>query len=368
MPAETIIQIRRGLASTWTSLNPVLEAGEFGLETDTKKVKIGDGSTFWQDLKYSIGQVGNLNIGSGGGNSIESTFGDILLSPNGGNVQVSSNLFVSGNVYSSTNKKLATEEYVDSVKQGLDVKDSVRVATTEYIDLQGIKTIDGVSLSAGDRVLVKNQLDQNQNGIYEVSSGVWVRASDANTNEDVTPGMFAFVEQGDVNSNSGWVLITARPIVLGVTPLSFTQFSGAGQITVNGGLVKEGNAISVQTADASRIVINPNSIDLAASGVQPGEYTRVQVDEYGRVTSGANWSSNDITSLGTITSGVWNASVIQPQYGGTGISSYSSGDLVYADDVNSLSVLPKGLSNSLLKMDADGEFPEWSGVIDGGSP
>lgn len=183
----------------------------------------------------------------------------------------------------------ATKAYVDATKQGLDVKDSVRVATTGNITLSGTQTIDGISLVAGDRVLVKNQSTASENGIYDVvSGGSWNRSADANISAEVTSGMFLFVEQGTTNADSGWVLTTDGTITLGTTGLAFTQFSGAGQITAGGGLTKTGNTIDVATANAGRIVINADSIDLATTGVSASTYKSVTVDAYGRVTAGTN--------------------------------------------------------------------------------
>lgn len=183
----------------------------------------------------------------------------------------------------------ATKAYVDATKQGLDVKDSVRVATTGNITLSGTQTIDGISLSAGNRVLVKNQSTASENGIYDVvSGGSWTRSADANISAEVTSGMFVFVEEGSTNADSGWVLTTDGAITLGTTGLAFTQFSGAGQITAGGGLTKTGNTIDVATADAGRIVINADSIDLATTGVSASTYKSVTVDTYGRVTAGSN--------------------------------------------------------------------------------
>jgi len=166
---------------------------------------------------------------------------------------------------------VATKAYVDSVLQGLDVKQSVKVATTANITLSGLQTIDGISLSTGDRVLVKNQTNAAENGIYVANSGAWTRATDADTATKLTSGMFVFVEQGTVNKDSGWVLTTDGPVTLGTTSLTFVQFSGAGQITVGAGLTKTGNFI-----------------DVATSTVTPGTYKSVTVDSYGRVTSGTN--------------------------------------------------------------------------------
>lgn len=346
MAAETVIQLRRGLAATWVSTNPVLEMGELGFETDTRKIKVGDGVTAWTGLNYIVKQVDNLLLGS---NTISATNlnGDILLSPNGtGMVKVVGvNLVVDGDIYSQTSKKIATEEYVDAVRQGLDVKDSVRVATTANITLSGLQTIDGVTLSAGQRVLVKNQDLPSENGIYVASAGVWPRGSDSNTNSNVTAGMFTFVEEGSVNANSGWVLITAGSITPGSTPLSFTQFSGAGQISAGAGLTKNGNQLDVG-GTAGRITVNADSIDIASDYV----------------------GQNTITTVGEITTGTWKASTVEAAYGGTGISTYAVGDMIYASGTSTLSRLAAGQASYFMRMNSTGTAPEWSNVINGGTP
>lgn len=181
----------------------------------------------------------------------------------------------------------ATKAYVDATKQGLDVKDSVRVATTSNITLSGTQTIDSIAVVAGDRVLVKNQTTGSANGIYVVAAGAWARAVDANTSVKVTSGMFTFVEEGTTNADSGWVLTNDGTITLGTTTLTFVQFSGAGQITAGSGLTKTGNTIDVVTANAARIVVNADSIDLATIGT-PGTYRSVTVDSYGRISAGTN--------------------------------------------------------------------------------
>jgi phage-related tail fiber protein len=182
----------------------------------------------------------------------------------------------------------ANKAYVDASRSGLDVKDSVRAATTGDITLSGEQTIDGVAVVAGDRVLVKNQSTGSANGIYVAAAGAWSRATDADTSAEVTAGMFAFVAEGTVNADSGWVLSTNDTITLGTTSLTFSQFSGAGQITAGAGLTKSGNTLDVVTADSGRIVVNSDSIDLAVSGVTASTYKSVTVDTYGRVTAGTN--------------------------------------------------------------------------------
>lgn len=182
----------------------------------------------------------------------------------------------------------ATKAYVDAMATGLDVKSSVRVATTANITLSGTQTIDGVAVIAGDRVLVKNQSTASENGLWVVAAGTWTRATDADADAEVTAGLFTFVEEGTVGGGVGFVLTTANPIVVGTTSLTFTQFSGATDITAGAGLTKTGTTIDVETASAGRIVVNADNIDLASGVVTPGTYDSVTVDTYGRVTAGAN--------------------------------------------------------------------------------
>ncbi len=181
----------------------------------------------------------------------------------------------------------ATKAYVDQVAQGLDVKASVRVATTASITLSGTQTIDGVAVIAGDRVLVKDQSTGSQNGVYVAAAGAWSRSSDMDAWTEF-PGAFVFVEQGTVNDNSGWVCTVSQGGTLGSTTVTFEQFSGAGQITAGTGMTKTGNTLNVNTASSSRIVVGADEIDLATTGVSAGTYRSVTVDLYGRVTAGTN--------------------------------------------------------------------------------
>lgn len=172
----------------------------------------------------------------------------------------------------------ASKGYVDAFKQGLDFKDSVRVASTANIAIASAlingSTIDSVTVSTGDRVLLKNQTTASQNGIYVVvASGAASRSNDANSNTDVTSGMYAFVSEGTLNASTGYVLTTPDPITLGTTSLNFTQFSGTGQIIAGNGLVKSGNTIdAVGTAagtapSAGNIVVIADSINIGTNVV-----------------------------------------------------------------------------------------------------
>ena len=180
----------------------------------------------------------------------------------------------------------ATKAYVDAMSVGLDVKASVRVATTANITLSAPQTIDTVGVVAGDRVLVKNQGTATQNGIYLVASGAWTRAGDFNSSAAATPGAFAFVEEGG-QADTGWVLSTNGPITLDTTPLAFAQFSGAGAWTAGDGMTQTGTTFNV---------VAGNGISVAADSVAIN--TAVVVCKYA-VTVGGTTSIAVTHNLGT---------------------------------------------------------------------
>lgn len=191
------IQLKRGLASAWSVQNPILFAGEVGIESDTNKIKIGDGVTAWNSLPY----------------------------------------------FSNINK---------SVKAA-----SPNVSFT----LSGTITLDGVVLSVGDRVLVKNQATASQNGIYIVSSGAWTRAYDANTTPEIV-GSFVFVEGGTLNAGSTWTTDFSSSGIVGTTAMNWYQLlstktpvtlasggTNASLTAVSGGVVySTGSAMAISSA------------------------------------------------------------------------------------------------------------------------
>lgn len=200
----------------------------------------------------------------------------------------------------------ATKGYVDAARAGLDVKQSVRAATTGPVniasDLENGDTLDTtVTLATGDRVLVKNQTTASENGIYVVqASGAAVRAVDFDGAGEVSGGAFTFVEEGTVNADSGWVVATNGPITVGSGDIDWVQFSGAGQIIAGDGLTKTGNTIDVG-GTTDRISVTANAVDIASTYV----------------------GQSSITTLGTITTGVWNGTDVAVADGGTGSSTES---------------------------------------------
>ena len=159
----------------------------------------------------------------------------------------------------------ANKGYVDGVAQGLDVKDSVVATTTANGTLSTAfangQSIDGVTLQTGDRILIKNQTTQSQNGIYNVNaSGAPSRATDMATGANAA-GAFVFVEQGTVNAENGFTCTSdTGSAVVGTNNLTFAQFSGAGQVIAGDGLDKSGNTLSVDLKANGGLVIESTEI------------------------------------------------------------------------------------------------------------
>lgn len=307
--------------------------------TDLDCLKYCDG-TSWITIVKSVSSGGTYSSAL----SISSSGGAITITPNladGSNAGLLSSTFytdLNNATATSTADTLAKRDsngriqvaapsndldaankgYVDAARSGLDVKASVRVATAAHLsaftrvgnvltaDANGALVVDGATVALNDRVLVKDETNSNApfNGIYTVTATgdagtPWVltRSTDADSNAEVTAGMFTFVAEGTVNADSGWVLTTNDTITLGTTNLAFVQFSGAGQITAGNGLTKTGNTIdAVGTAD--RITVNADSIDIAATYA----------------------GQSSITTLGTIGTGTWEATDVGVAHGGTGAS------------------------------------------------
>ena len=289
--------------------------------------------------------------------------GDLVLSPNGtGSVTVPSGYEARAGFGSDS---LVNKTYVDSVANGLDVKASVRVATTANLaasynngagtltaSSNGAISIDGVTLSTNDRVLVKDQSTAAQNGFYKVtatggagSAFVLTRTPDADAASELTAGAFTFTEEGTANADNGYVLSTDGAITLGTTSITFEQFSGAGQIAAGNGLTKTGNTIDA-VGTSNRISVSANAIDI----------------------SNAYVGQTSITTLGTITTGTWNGTAIAVGSGGTGLTSIAKGSVLVANSANTLSALDGGGSNDgFLAYTASSDTLSFATSIDGGT-
>ncbi len=262
--------------------------------------------------------VDNLNFN---GNTITSTDtnGNIILSPNG-----TGKVDISGSILTGLNEPVnptdaATKNYVDTVAEGLHVHEAAKVATTGTLATlsggsvtyangtagvgatltlsAGLTAIDGVTLVNGDRILIKNEATQAHNGMYvRTSATVLTRASDFDTAAEIGGGDFTFVEQGTTYGNTGWVQ-TFEVLTVGTDTVIWQQFSGTGTFTAGAGLTISGTEFNV-IGTANRITVNPDSVDIASTYV----------------------GQTSITTLGTISSGTWQGTIVAGQYGGTGVN------------------------------------------------
>jgi len=291
--------------------------------------------------------VDNITID---GNTISTTNsnGNLVLDPNGtGNIDASSAKII--NVATPTGSTdAANKAYVDAQLQGLDVKNSVRVATTANGTLATAfangQTVDGVSLSTGDRILLKDQSTGSENGIYTVnSSGAPTRATDFDADSEVTGGTFFFVEEGTTNADNGFVMTNDGTVTVGTTALTFTQFSGAGQVIAGDALTKSGNTLNVGVDDSS-IEISSDALRVKASGI----------------TNAMLAGSIDLTAKVTGALPVGN--------GGTGLTSIAKGSVLVANSANTLSALDGGGSNDgILTYTASSDTLAFATAVDGGT-
>jgi len=244
-----------------------------GLSPTDGNIIIGDGSNF----VLEAGNVARTSLGLGTGDSptfSASTISNALeageLDVTGG-VSIGSTLDMNSSVIlglatPSADSHAANKAYVDSIAQGLDIKESVRAATSANITLSGTQSIDGVSILAGERVLVKEQTDASENGVYIADSGSWTRSEDMSAGYNAS-GSFLFVEEGSSFADNGFVCASDDSAdTVGTDDLSFQQFSGAGQITAGEALLKTGDLLDVQVDDSS-IQVDSDSLKVKALGV-----------------------------------------------------------------------------------------------------
>lgn len=205
------------------------------------------------------------------------------------------------NVY---NKTQIDQLFLESAS-GIIIRSPVRAATTANITLSAVQTIDGITLLSGDRVLVKNQTNATQNGVYTVSASTWVRVDDLNEASELVHGVFYYVNEGTVNGASGWMLDLygiANPAV-GTTNISFKQFFASTTYNAGTGLLKVGNVFNVDF-----------------NSVATRTHTHTITDILGGTLSVAN--------------------------GGTGAVSFTTGELLIGNGTNPLSSMSRtGIDN-----------------------
>lgn len=269
---------------------------------------------------------------------------DLALAPNGeGTVTVASGYELRANFGDTS---LTNKAYVDSVVQGLDIKESVRVASQSAIDLTSVTTIDGVAMVDGDRVLVRAQTSIAENGIYIWSTGGTLsRSDDADDGSKLDGGTFVFVEEG-TDADAGYVMTNNDVITIDVSDITWTQFSGAGSITAGAGMSKTGNTLQVLVAAAGGLEISADEIQIANAGVT------------------TDMIAANAVSLATQVDGV-----LPVGNGGTGRATITADALVYGNGTNSLTMLAPvtGTAGQILGADATTGAPVWVTTIDGGT-
>ena len=253
----------------------------------------------------------------------------------------------------------AVKQYVDSVAQGLDVKKSVRVATTAAGTLassfENGDTIDGVTLTTGDRILIKDQADASENGIYVVeASGAPTRATDFDSTTEVTGGAFTFVEEGTVNADAGFVMTeNGDSITVGTDDLEFSQFSGAGSIEAGAAMSKTGSRLDVEVDDSS-IEVSSDALQVKASGI-----TNAML-----AGSIANAKLANSTISGVALGGTLNA-LSKATNSGLAMTSYTGTAAVsdLAMDMNDLASATIAAGDSIAFIDADGSNATKKGTV-----
>lgn len=412
--AEIASSSNLGVATFNTASFDVSVGGDVTIKTaGVSNTQLANSSVTFGSTEVSLGStstsitgltqvdVDNLTL-NGNTLSATNTDGNVVLAPAGSGTVDVSNKRITSVAEPTQTTDAATKGYVDAVKTGLDVKDSVRLATTGNLTAtydngtsgvgatltnsgtQEALTIDGVSAVVGNRILVKDQTTGLQNGIYVVTdigsaSTNWVltRAIDFDNSPDgeVSGGAFTFVEAGTTQADNGYVVTTNGAITVGSTSIDWVQFSGAGQVVAGAGLTKSGNTLDVQVGTGIAIVSDTVTLasSVAGDGLTFNAGTLDVVGTADRITVGSNSvdiastyvGQTSITTLGTVTTGTWSADTIATTKGGTGLTGYSTGDLIYASGTNTLATLAAAVEGKVLQMGAGGT-PVW-GDIDGGT-
>lgn len=205
------------------------------------------------------------------------------------------------------NIDIANKAYVDAIAQGLAPKQACKVATTADITLSGLQTIDTTYTTlAGDRVLVKNQLNSAQNGIYIASSSAWTRSVDMDVWSEV-PGAYTVILNGAVNGSTSWVTTAADTGTIGVTAMPWVQFASVNTYYAGTGLSLLANTFSITNTGVT-----------AATYGSASKALNLAINAQGQITSA---SAADIAIAATqITSGTLDSARLSGTYSGiTGV-------------------------------------------------
>jgi hypothetical protein len=281
---------------------------------------------------------------------------------------------------------IANKGYVDSVAQGLDVKASCVYSTTADITLSGLAVQAGgdwtSSLTAGDRILVKNQASSQFNGIYVASSTAWARSADMNTWAEV-PSAFTFIESGTTLADTGWVSTANQGGTINVTPMPWSQFSGAGSYLAGTGLTLTGNTFSItntavtaaaygSSSQVATFTVNAQgqltlaastSISIAATQVTSGTIDSARLSgSYSGITGVG--TLGDLTVTNTISGSIsGNAGTATTATKATNLAGGALGSLPYQSAADTTAFLAAGTNGQVLSL--TGGIPAWINASSG---
>lgn len=335
-------------------------------------------------LSVSAGEIvladGSFLVGNGSGVAEQKTKTSIPISGFGAAVVpvAMGGQQITGLGYPSSDTDAASKAYVDDVFSGVSPSAPARVATAAALsaytpagspatltaNANGALTVDGVALSNGDRVLLKDESGANEkyNGIYGVtdagSAGTpWVldRAEDADTTVEVNTGDEYFVVDGTANGGTSWALATPAPITLGTTALYFVQTGGGAQYSAGSGLVQVGNVFHfAQSTNYTQFGV-PYATGVSTIGFT-GAGSANQVFRIPGAGGAPAFGALDLDASGATTG------TLGVERGGTNIGSYTVGDLLYASGVGTLSTLSAEVWGNVLLSGGNDTAPEWGKV------
>jgi hypothetical protein len=272
-----------GDGSTALTLKNIGTAGTYTKVTTDSKGRISSGDNLSASDIPSLtlskitdkGDAAGKNVGTGSsdvaaGDHTHTDFNALTIN---GDITFGGSGYTVTNLRAPSNASDAVRKSdLDNVASGLNIKSPVKVATNADITSfppSGSQTIDGISVTSGNRVLVKNQSTQSQNGIWEVQSGTWTRTTDANQwtspVAQAIKGAYTLVEEG-TEANNGFIFNGAATGTIDSTAITFVKFTTTTSIDAGAGLTKDGNTIFIDLSDVSNTMLEHSTI----SGISLG--------------------------------------------------------------------------------------------------